>query len=104
MLVGLTQAEIVIPLVRSREFASATVTVLFVLLNWTSLPNCPEAHGAFASVAPLLFPDESDAVMPLPSLNPSAITRPVGAALLTTTPTAADVERFPPTSRAMAVN
>ena len=51
----------------------------------------------------LLFPDESCAVVPLPSSNPYAATRPL-VVFETVTVTAVEVVVFPAASRATAVS
>ena len=67
---GKTHASRVMPIVRSRPAASATVTQLLVPLNDSVLPNLPGlAHVAFATVPVRLFPDPSFALIPLPSSN-----------------------------------
>lgn len=65
---GLTQAESVKELVRLREFESITVTLLPSKYN--ALPAIPLVHaGPFANVPVLPFPEESAAVVPVPSSN-----------------------------------
>ena len=82
--VGLTQASSVIPLVRSREFESFTLTRALVPLKKRALPNLPAVDQvAFESVPVLPLPDRSAVVVPLPSSNPYAATRPVGAGVVT---------------------
>ena len=62
---GRTQASSVIPVVRSSEAESGTVTNAFVPLNESALPNLPAlapAQVAFVSVPLLPLPDWSAAV------------------------------------------
>src|SRR5262245_54912479 len=80
VLVRRTHASIVRPLVRSRLAASGTVTSAFVPLNVSAPPFLPDAVQV---VPPLVvprfaLPDESLTVVPEPSLNAYAATRPVG--------------------------
>ena len=78
---GLTHASSVIPVVRCSEAASGIVTSAFVPLNCSALPNLPVvAQVAFAIVPLLPFPDASVTVVPDPSSNPYAATRPDGPA------------------------
>ena len=61
----------VIPLVRSSEAASATVTQALVPLNDSAAPNLPAAvHVALEIVPALPWPDASATCTPLPWLNP----------------------------------
>src|SRR4051812_14211414 len=79
--VGLTHASIVMPVVRSSEFASATVTQSLVPLNESAEPNLPPAfHVAPETVPVLLLPDASVTVVPLPSSKLYAATRPCACA------------------------
>ena len=83
---GLTHASSVIPFVRSRESASATVTMELVPLNERALPNFPAdapAQVVLASVPALPFPDWSTAVVPLPASKPYAATRPLAGGAVT---------------------
>ena len=74
---GLTQAINVIPLVRSSEAESLMVTVFELPLNESAEPNFPEGFQvAPLSVPLLLFPEISDAVVPVPSFIPIARTIP----------------------------
>ena len=71
--VGRTQASSVIPVVRSSEFESGTLTKAFVPLKESALPYLPAAapaHVAFASVPLLPLPDWSVTVVPLPVSKP----------------------------------
>ena len=78
---GLTHASIVMPVVRSSEALSLTVTELFVPLNDRAPPNLPSALHVAPEVEPVLpVPDASAAVVPAPSLKPYAATMPGGAA------------------------
>src|SRR5919199_6196737 len=112
---GFTHASIVIPLERSSEFESATVTSDVAPSNEAAAPYFPAAvHVVEALREPALpFPDVSAAVVPAPSSNESAATRPVGgggggggggATLDTVTVTALDVVACPAASRATAVS
>src|SRR5689334_20972393 len=74
---GLIHASRVIALVRSSALASAIVTQLLVPLKEAAPPNLPCVdQPVFESVPTLPLPDPSLAVVPLPSLNPYAATRP----------------------------
>ena len=74
---GLTQAESVKELDTSREFESATIT-------WSSMPskdNAPPTFpaarsGPFINVPVFPFPEESQAVVPVTSLNVQCATSP----------------------------
>src|SRR5262245_32122607 len=92
------------PLVRSRLLLSATVTQLSTPLNDRAWPNRPTAQVAPERVPLLLEPEASAVVVPLPSLTPSASTRPPVAPLATVTVTGADVVELPAASVALAVN
>src|SRR4249919_3001094 len=84
-IVGRTQPSTVIAVVRSSELESATETDELVPLNESALPNLPSVDQvAFDSVPPLLLPDLSAVVVPLPSSNPQAPTRPGRGPLGTT--------------------
>ena len=66
--VGYTQASRVIPLVRSNESASFTVTQLVVPLKLRALPNFPWVVQAAPLMVPVLpKPERSLTVVPLPS-------------------------------------
>jgi len=74
---GFTQASSVIPVVRSNDAASLTVTKAFLPLNNNELPYFPRVvHTAFTMVPVFPVPDASDAVVPAPSLNEYAATSP----------------------------
>ena len=78
---GLTQASSVIPVVRCSDAASGIVTSALVPLNCNALPNLPDVDQVAFVIVPLLpFPDASATVVPDPSSNPYAATRPDGAA------------------------
>src|SRR5689334_3760717 len=80
--VGCTQASRVMPVVRSRLFASATVTQLLVPLKLNAPPNLPAATWVAPVMVPGLFwPEESAAVVPVVSSKPHAPTRLVEAGL-----------------------
>ncbi len=71
--VGLTQASIVIPVVRLSEALCAAVTRLVLPLKESALPNLPvpaPAQAVFASVPVFPLPDWSAVVAPLPSSKP----------------------------------
>src|SRR6267142_1489422 len=77
--VGFTHASMVIPLVRSSDAASATVTHALVPLNDSALPYLPAVVHVALEIVPVLFcPDASLVCTPLPSLNPNAATSPFG--------------------------
>jgi hypothetical protein len=84
---GLTHASSVMPVVRSRELESGTVTNELEPLNESALPNLPAlapAHVALESVPLLPFPDRSAVVEPAPSSKAYAATSPpVGGAVAT---------------------
>jgi hypothetical protein len=78
--VGNTHASSVIPVVRSRDAESFTVTRAFVPLNSNALPNFPALVQVAVPTEPAFpFPDASATVAPPPSSNPYAATRPAGA-------------------------
>src|SRR6478609_4296096 len=82
MAVGCIHASSVMPVVRSRLFASATVTQLLVPLKLSAPPNLPAATCVAPVIVPGLFcPDESAAVVPVVSSKPHAPTRLVEAGL-----------------------
>src|SRR4051812_17886584 len=103
---GRTQASSVMPSVRSRSAAPATVTHALVPLNDSAEPNLPAAvHVALLIVPGWALPRASTAVVPEPSLKPHAATRPFPLTTFSTsTPTGADVVRLPNRSRATAVS
>ena len=69
--VGLTQPSIVMPVVRSSEFESGTVTIALVPLKERALTELARVDQvAFESVPVLLLPDWSAVVVPLPSSKP----------------------------------
>src|SRR5262249_20985229 len=75
--VGNTHASSVIAVVRRSEGASGIVTCDVVPLNTSALPNLP-AVQVVAVATPLLFcPEASRIVVPDPSSNPYAATRPL---------------------------
>src|SRR5689334_13873323 len=74
---GLTQASRVMPLVRSSELASATVTRFEVPLKDRAPPYLPPAVQLAPVTVPLLpVPDASLATVPDVSLNENAATSP----------------------------
>src|SRR3954469_9608963 len=105
---GLTQASSVIPVVRSSEFESGTVTRVLVPLKVSAPPECPAtAHAPLATVPLLPVPERSASAVPEPALKLYEATRPVGgggAVFDTVTVTAAAVVGLPAASRATAVS
>src|SRR5918995_2373242 len=82
---GRTQPSIVMPLVRSSEFESGTLTYALLPLNESAPPYLPAADQvAFVSVPVLPVPDWSTAVVPLPASSPQAPTSPGSGPLGTT--------------------
>jgi hypothetical protein len=82
MALGRIQASMVIPVVRSSESASGTVTQSLTPSKLSALPKRPEAlRVAPLSVPVLARPDESVAVVPDASSKPHAPTRFVDAGL-----------------------
>lgn len=77
-LFGLTQASSVIPVLNWSNEELGMPTKAFVPLNEIAFPYFPEVvHNAPPCSVPLcLLPDASFAVVPLPSLNPYAATKP----------------------------
>ena len=74
---GLTHASRVIPVVRCNESESSISIHAFVPLNTSALPYLPAVVDvAFAMVPVFPVPDASDTVVPVPSLNEYAATRP----------------------------
>ena len=91
---GRIQASSVIPVVRSRDAESLTVTRAFAPLKTSALPYFPPVVQVAVPIDPeLLFPEESATVVPPPSSNEYDATRP-GEALC-----AVVAERRYPTSR-----
>src|SRR3954447_8399931 len=87
--VGCIHASRVMPVVRSRLFASATVTQSLVPLKLSAPPNLPAAVWVAPVIVPGLFwPEESAAVGPVVSLKPHAPTRLAEPAGLTVRVTA----------------
>src|SRR4051812_36262325 len=103
---GLTQASSVIPLVRSSDAASATVTHALVPLNESAPPNLPAAAHVALEIVPVLpCPGGSVVWTPAPSLKPNAATRPVGVCVVFDTKTStAAVAALPAASRPIAVS
>src|SRR5688572_26886194 len=97
--VGLTQAESVIPLVRSRSFASAMVTQSLTPSNESAPPFLPVADHVAPVIVPVCpLPVASAAVGPVPASNDQAATSPVGGGVVllsTVTVTAAEVVSLP---------
>src|SRR6187399_2848110 len=80
MVVGLTQASSVIAAVRCSEALSGTVTRELVPLKLSALPYLPVvAQVVLAAVPVLPLPEASLIVVPAPSSNPYAATRPAVA-------------------------
>src|SRR5437867_1192667 len=74
---GFTQAERVKEPERSREFESNTVTLAAMPSKYNAFPAIPAVHtGPFTNVPVLPFPEESTAVVPVPSSNFQYATRP----------------------------
>src|ERR687888_626707 len=74
--VGFTQASMVIPVVRSSESASGTVTQLLTPSKLSAPPNLPPVVQVAPVTVPLLpRPEASVAVLPDPSSKPHAPTR-----------------------------
>src|SRR5260221_13343259 len=97
----------VMPLVRSRAAALATVTQLLTPSNDSAPPNLPlVVHVGPFSVPVLPPPDASAVVVPAPSLNVYAATRPLGTVQVfnTVTDTTALVACRPAPSVAMALS
>src|SRR5262245_51764550 len=77
---GLTQAERVKELDRSRELESGTVTLSLMPSKKSAFPTLPAVHsGPLTRVAVFPLPEESETVVPLPSSNFQKATRPEGA-------------------------
>src|SRR5262249_16196133 len=78
---GFTHASSVIPVVRCSDAASGTDTNDDVPLNDNADPNFPDPDHVAPLIVPLLpFPEESPTVVPDPSPNEYAATRPDDAA------------------------
>src|SRR5262245_50467543 len=74
---GRTQAASVMAVVRSSEGASFTVTRALVPLKASAPPFLPPVVHVAVPIGPALpFPEASPAVVPVPSLNEYAATRP----------------------------
>src|SRR4051794_16251109 len=69
------------PVVRSSDAESGTVTQALVPLNESAFPYLPVVQVALLSVPVLPLPDESAVVVPLPASKPYAATAPVGAVI-----------------------
>ena len=68
---GFTHASSVIPIVRSSELASGTVTQLDEPLKESAPPYLPlNAHAVFVTVPLLPDPETSLTFVPVPSLKP----------------------------------
>src|SRR5271166_6326893 len=77
MVDGLTQASSVMPVVRWSEVASGMVRSAFVPLKTRASPYLPEVVQVALAIVPLLpLPEVSVTVVPVPSLNEYAATRP----------------------------
>src|SRR3954447_19041636 len=76
---GFTQASSVIPVVRSSELESGTVTRVLVPLKDSAPPECPPIDHVPAAIVPLFpVPERSASAVPEPALKLYAATRPVG--------------------------
>ena len=74
---GFTQAERVKELDRPRELESSTVMLSSMPSKYNALPTLPAVHsGPLIKVPALPLPEESEAVVPLPSSNFQCATRP----------------------------
>ena len=74
---GFTQADRLKGRDRSRETESNTVTLLAMPSKYNAFPAIPAVHtGPFVRVPVLPFPEESAAVVPVPSSNFQYATRP----------------------------
>ena len=85
MAVGLTQASSVIPFVRSRLFASATVTQSFTPSNDSAPPDWPPVTQDAPEIVPVCPPTVLAAVVPDPSSNVKYATRPLPPGAFTVT-------------------
>src|SRR5262249_29245750 len=102
-LVSLTQASTVPVLPSARLAELATVTLSLTPSRFTPFPNFPAVQAVPLVSVPLLeLPEISAVVVPLPSLRPSAITRPEATPPVTVTETGALVVWLPAASRARA--
>src|SRR4051794_19998738 len=104
---GRTQASTLMPVLRWRSAASATVIQSLTPSNARSLRNLPVVcHVGPLSVPVCPLPEPSAVVVPVPSSKPKLATSPVGAGtvLLVVTLRAADVVVLPSVSRATAVS
>ncbi|MEA2129081.1 MAG: hypothetical protein QOJ85_1972 [Solirubrobacteraceae bacterium] len=114
IVVGLTHASSVMPVVRSSDAASATVTRSLTPSKLSALPNLPVVVRSGPLIVPALdCPEASAAVVPAVSSNPYAATRPAaggggggggGVVLSTVVVTVAEVVVFAAASRATAVS
>ena len=83
---GFTHASKVMADVSRNEGESFTVTRALVPLKDRALPYLPEVLQVAPLIVPvLLLPDRSATVVPLPSLNPYAATRPLDTAVTVST-------------------
>src|ERR1700744_2984454 len=81
---GLTHASSVIPLESCSEAELGIVTTELVPLNDSASPNLPAVDHVALLMVPLFpLPEASVTVVPEPSLNPYAATRPEVAASAT---------------------
>src|SRR5262249_8168495 len=102
-LVSLTQASMVPVLPSARLAELATVTLSLTPSRLTPLPYFPVVHAVPLVSVPLLeLPETSAVVVPLPSLSPSARTRPEVTPPVTVTDTVLLVVWLPAASRARA--
>src|SRR3954467_15872901 len=74
--VGFTQASSVMAVVRSRDAESLTETKALLPLKLRAFPHLPVTHVAPFTVPELPLPEMSEIVLPFPSSNPYAATRP----------------------------
>jgi hypothetical protein len=104
---GRTQAESVIPLVRSSESASGTVTTSSTPSKSSAAPMRPfGVHVALVIVPLLPVPEASATTLPVPSSKPYPATSPGGPSAVvfsTVTVTPAEVAVSPARSRARAL-
>ena len=106
---GRTHASSVIPVVKSSEFASGTVTQSLTPSKLNAEPNRPAPLHTGPEIEPTFpFPEESAALEPDPASNPYAATRPTPnggpVELLTVTVIAVEVVVWEALSRATAVS
>src|SRR5260221_11357723 len=93
------------PVVRSNELESETLTRLFCPLKLSAPPNLAVVVQLAPAIVPALpCPDASAVVVPVPSSKPHAATGPDGPELATVTGTGLLVARLPVGSRATAVS